>query len=207
MVLLVLMLISSVVYYSINQMIDANKWVNHTYEVIRTAQSVTGAMVDMETGQRGFMITGEEEYLDPFNMGQAQFYRLIEHGQQLTSDNPNQGVRWAKIVELKERWMAEAALPEIAARREVAKGEAATWYFNQVSSRTVGKEIFDGIRATIADLETRLAGNRSGRETMLKITLDLVNMGNWPEGVSPNRVRTLPRALPPRSGSLAGALS
>jgi CHASE3 domain sensor protein len=35
-------------------------WVDHTYQVIESLESVMGLLTDAETGQRGYIITGEE---------------------------------------------------------------------------------------------------------------------------------------------------
>ena len=181
-VLVLMAIVSTVTFFSINNLVTSSKWVNHTYEVIRTAESVGAAMVDMETGQRGFMVAGKDEYLEPFNNGKKTFNKLIVKGQELTSDNPTQVDRWKKVAAMKERWLAEAANPEIAARREVTKGAEAVAHFKKVSSRTVGKDIFDSIRAALAVLERKFAGNTQGKYLVTATTLALVNMETGQRG-------------------------
>ena len=65
-VLGLMLIISLVVFFNVHNMVDSSRWVSHTYQVIRVAEGVTASMVDMETGHRGFMITGEDEYLQPY---------------------------------------------------------------------------------------------------------------------------------------------
>jgi len=175
-------IVSVVVYNSINSLVDSSKWVNHTYEVIRTAESVGASMVDMETGQRGFMMAGKDEYLEPFTNGEAAFEKLTAEGRELTSDNPVQVSRWDEIKNMKGQWLLEAASPEIAARREVTKGAAANAQFKKVSARTVGKEIFDSIRAALAEIDRKFAGNKAGKHLVTLTTLDLVNMETGQRG-------------------------
>ncbi|MCE2593672.1 methyl-accepting chemotaxis protein [Motilimonas cestriensis] len=183
-VLLLMAIVSTVVYLSISSISDASRWVNHTYDVIRNADSVNAAMVDMETGQRGFMITGKDEYLEPYNSGKARFNELISKGKQLTSDNPAQVERWNEVNELKSKWLEEVAEPEIAARRLVSQGAKANQHFKEVSSRTVGKQIFDSIRAMLAGLNSKFdsEGNTSGAQLVTLLTLDLVNMETGQRG-------------------------
>ena len=181
-VLALMAIVSTVTFFSINSLVTSSKWVNHTYEVIRTAESVGAAMVDMETGQRGFMVAGKDEYLEPFNNGKKNFNKLITEGQELTSDNPTQVDRWKKVAAMKERWLAEAANPEIAARREVTKGAEAIQQFKKISARTVGKDIFDSIRAALGVLEKKFAGNAQGKYLVTATTLDLVNMETGQRG-------------------------
>ena len=181
-VLIIMVAISLTVFLSVKSLSESSKWVNHTYDVILTARSVGSAMVDMETGQRGFIISGDEQYLAPYISGQEVFQELISQGKTLTSDNPVQVTRWEEINKLKKRWLNEAANPEIAARKKVTLGSAALTNFKTISSRTVGKEIFDSIRVALASL-TNNAGNNKGVIHLIDlVTLDLVNMETGQRG-------------------------
>lgn len=181
-VLLVMTIISVIIFFNVNALVNSSKWVNHTYEVIRVAETVSGAMVDMETGQRGFMITGEDAYLEPYNNGITVFTDLITKGSELTSDNPSQVTRWQEVMALKKRWMSEVAEKEIAARRDVNLGAEALANFKTISARTTGKEIFDKIRGSLASIEGKLSGNLLGEHLLTKITLDVVNMETGQRG-------------------------
>ena len=144
--------ISLVIFISIGRLIDSSHWVNHTYEVIRTAESAGAAMIDMETGQRGFMVVGEDRYLEPFNQGKRVFDELISKGQQLTSDNPSQGGRWQAALALKERWLKEVAEPEIQARRDVTNATLSYEDFLATAKASSGKEIMDSLRAKLKEI-------------------------------------------------------
>lgn len=181
-VLAVMVIVSAVIFNSIHQIVDSSTLVNHTHKVIRTAESVGAAMLDMETGQRGFMIAGKDEFLGPFKAGQNTFDALIAQGKNLTSDNPEQVERWKTIDQLKEQWLQEAALPEIEARREVSKGAKAIENFKQISSRTVGKEAFDSIRDALKVLEGKFSRNQQGKYLVALTTLALVNMETGQRG-------------------------
>jgi len=174
--------VAVVVFSSVRRMTESAHWVNHTYEVIRTAESVGAAMVDMETGQRGFIVAGRDEYLEPFNQGKLVFDELIEQGQLLTSDNPTQTSRWEAVAELKEQWLKDAAEPDIALRRQVTEGLDAIQTFKEVSARTVGKEIFDNLRDALATLESRAGYSDSNSHLVTRLTLDLVNMETGQRG-------------------------
>lgn len=183
-ILMLMTIVSALVYFSISSIGEATRWVNHTYEVIRNAESVSAAMIDMETGQRGFMITGEDEYLEPFNSGKTKFGNLIKNGKRLTSDNSKQVLRWAEVEKLQSKWLLEVAISEIEARRIVTQGAAANQYFKKVSSRTVGKDIFDSIRGMLSKINEKFEAERNNRGSALitLLTLDLVNMETGQRG-------------------------
>ena len=68
--------------------------VAHTIEVITTAQALERAVQDAERGQRGFLITGDPEYLEPYVMGAREIPDVFSKLKQLTADNPEQQRRW-----------------------------------------------------------------------------------------------------------------
>ena len=71
--------------------------VDHSIEVMTTAHALELAMQDAERGQRGFLITGDEAYLDPYRSGVQQAPILISKLKQLTRDNPEQQRRWPEL--------------------------------------------------------------------------------------------------------------
>ena len=183
-ILTLMIIVAIVVYANISSIIDASKRVNHTYEEIRAAEDVRFVVVDMETSQRGFMVTGKDEYLASYYNGTKRIASLIQKGQTLTRDNPAQVKRWKELAALEKQWIAEVAEPEIEARRQVSMGLEATARFKAISSRTIGKDIFDGIRGILAELEAKFSAvnNTQAASLVTRITLDLVNMETGQRG-------------------------
>ena len=50
-------------------------------------------MNDAETGQRGYLITGQEDYLEPYHAAVAAIGKSVQRVKQLTEDNPRQQAR------------------------------------------------------------------------------------------------------------------
>ncbi len=88
---LVLLMISSVAsYFSIKKLTDNAMLVDHTNQVIHQLEETVSILKDAETGQRGFLLTGQEEFLQPYN---GAYDSAISHIKQLKSlviDNPDQ---------------------------------------------------------------------------------------------------------------------
>ncbi len=122
-ILSLMILISSILYFSINSLINASKWVAHTHNVLERCSLLAKSMVDMETGQRGFMLTGNDAFLAPYNSGQEMFKKEIEYAKKLVSDNPEQVKRFERVEELKGQWVSQAGQYEIDLKRRVDKGE------------------------------------------------------------------------------------
>lgn len=56
---------------------ELNASVEHTYKVIAKAQSIVAAAVDMETGMRGFLLAGQDQFLEPYVNGKNNFYQQM----------------------------------------------------------------------------------------------------------------------------------
>ena len=86
----ILLLVGGFSYHSINQLIKASRLVAHTHEVLEDLESVISGLKDVETGQRGYVLTGEEAYLEPFNIAIPQIQEDLRQLRSLTKDNLQQ---------------------------------------------------------------------------------------------------------------------
>ena len=115
--LLLMIVIATTVVINIKKLEETSRWVQHTQAVIAQGNLLTKLLIDMETGERGFLITGDEDFLDPYSAGRLNFqetlYRLID----TVSDNPAQVAKLQQIRSLENQWQEIAAIPEIDARR------------------------------------------------------------------------------------------
>ena len=182
-VVVLIAILSATSYSSIKSIIQTSGWVEHTHEVIRVGENLSASMIDMETGLRGFMVTGKENYLEPYYAGQKQFEILVKKGATLTSDNSAQVTRWNQVAKMKQEWIQKWAEPQIAQRKEIKKGENAQAYFKEVSARIVGKTIFDSIRVKIANLNNKIPkANHYDILQVNNVLLSLVNMETGQRG-------------------------
>ena len=78
--------------------------VEHDASAIANAQELRKLMVDMETGQRGFIITQKDEFLEPYIRGYKKFNKLMLTEKELVSDNPSQVMALEKIEALVDKW-------------------------------------------------------------------------------------------------------
>ncbi|PKV11798.1 methyl-accepting chemotaxis protein [Xanthomonas prunicola] len=70
---------------------------DHTYQVIATGRAMSIATVNVETGARGFLLSGQETHLAPYNNGKVQFEKEFTHAKTLTADNPVQQERLQRL--------------------------------------------------------------------------------------------------------------
>jgi len=113
--------------------------------VIQTAKG----MVDQETGLRGFLITGKEEFLEPYKSGQKLVKDSIGELRKLNSNAYDvflMSRNIDKLEELSKAWEEKAAKPEILARREMNKHPESVTDLSAMLGLGVGKAILDQIR-------------------------------------------------------------
>ncbi len=108
---------------NIRSMINTEKWVEHTYNVIGEAKLIVASAVDMETGMRGYLLAGKKNFLEPYQQGEETMYAQIESLQQTVSDNPGQVERLGEVESILKEWREQVTEPTIALRREIGDAE------------------------------------------------------------------------------------
>ncbi len=100
--------------------------VEHDQPVLSNAALMEKLVVDMETGERGFLITGKDEFLEPYEKGMGMHEELYKTEKELVSDNPPQVALLEEIDQVIRKWIRVAAEPEIAKLLWLAKDFAIT---------------------------------------------------------------------------------
>ena len=88
---------------------DAHNWVEHTQLVLLELTQIESLLTQAESGQRGFLYTGNEQYLESYHRATAEVGPHIDHLAKLTVDNPVQTPRIPQLRELTEHKLAELA--------------------------------------------------------------------------------------------------
>ncbi|MDR3436013.1 response regulator [Telmatospirillum sp.] len=84
-------------YRSLESSIETSRWVSHTYEVLDTLAEVTAGINGIESGQRAFIITGDDYYLNERERDVVRIKDALSKLKRLTVDNPRQQLRIAKL--------------------------------------------------------------------------------------------------------------
>jgi len=87
---IILVVVAVISFKNSEKVIDTNQWVSHTHEVLNEFEQILVNSVDAETGARGFVITGGDNYLEPFTRAKIKLLQNISKVRELTSDNPTQ---------------------------------------------------------------------------------------------------------------------
>jgi PAS domain S-box-containing protein len=147
--LVVLILVAeSALFYSIWASFSASEqWSIHTHEVLEKIESFLSEMKDAETGQRGYLLTGKDQYLEPYGTAVQAIPVQFEELRKLTSDNPSQQSRIKTLRALMTAKLAEL-METIELRRTRGAGQAL-----EVVSTGRGQQIMDQIRVVIQEMK------------------------------------------------------
>ncbi|WP_340029222.1 CHASE3 domain-containing protein [Paenibacillus sp. FSL H7-0940] len=91
---------------------------HHDLEVHNLTNAIEKNVLNMETGQRGFMITGNESYLEPYSQGLSQWSSNYDQLNALISDNPSQQQSLQSIKAHITRWIEIAGEPSVDLKKQ-----------------------------------------------------------------------------------------
>lgn len=150
-VMMVLVVVLSISAYRNNlQQEEAIQSNLHTYQVLENINGVLMSLLNMETGIRGFALSGDEYFLEPYERGSKAFEDYFSQVAALTQDNPAQQRRLSVLRSYKERWDAYSVDLE-KVRRTVNRDERSQQDVEQLVSSRQGKLLMDDMRAVITD--------------------------------------------------------
>ncbi len=172
-ILMIVALGALTTYTAVNQIYavrQAQRDVAHTHEVIEAARLLLASLQDAETGQRGYLITGREAFLDPWEAGRARIPGQIARLRTLAADNPAQATRIGDLqaaalrMDTLRRNLELARAGEVEqARRNIAEG--------------LGKRQMDRVRTIIGEIiaeeQALLARRQATAEANERISLFL----------------------------------
>ncbi len=200
--------VNGVVYWKSSEIRQAVNWSDHTVQVVDATNHALAAMVDQETGYRGFLLSGDQKFLAPYQKGWEAFNTAWRQAKTLTADNPAQQERLDAVKQLAEAWHGGVAEKGIALMANPETREAA----RQTEIAGAGKEAMDGLRNRIAEVinaenalmqARRDAQNAAFETTTQMIVLGIVASILIAAGIAFLLIRTVSRPVTRVSAKLA----
>jgi len=160
-VLLLMVIIAFFVYQKVTLLITTSRWVTHTYVAIDYGNRLVDALTNMETGERGFVITGKDDFLEPYRQGRKQFAELMKSVKQHVSDNILQLATLDHISVKADHWLQQEV--EVVIQKKTAHQDQEV--IDLIASG-VGKQQMDELRELIGEFmeaETLLLTTRNDK--------------------------------------------
>ncbi len=157
---ILLVLLAVTLLLEILTLTSSLKWVDHAEQIISNSRQLMRYMLDMETGLRGYHLTGDKAFLEPYEAAKTRVPEQQGLLLRLTAENPDQHRRFEEIQDLDSRWIAyaESLLKEPSGRSL------------SVKDFETGKALMDQIRSKqreILSVEEGLRDVRYRRSTVL----------------------------------------
>jgi methyl-accepting chemotaxis protein len=146
--LAIFVIVGAVSYRSVTEQSEAAALVSHSHEVENQISQLLSNLQDAETGQRGYVITGVDSYLEPYRTGSTQAGENRKQLLKLVADNPRQEARVAALAPLIDAKLSE--LQQTVDLRRTHDFAAA----QSVVLTDRGKKAMDDIRALLTDMRT-----------------------------------------------------
>ena len=143
-----LLFVAGLSYWRLARNAEDREWVVHTYQVMGQLDGILQGMTDAETGERGYILTGDDSYLAPYLRGLSEVRETSAAVRKLTADNPHQQSSLNAVEPLIAERLRELQ-ERIQVRRNagLAAGAAAM-------REGAGKEYMDRVRATISAMKS-----------------------------------------------------
>ncbi|MDZ5648168.1 methyl-accepting chemotaxis protein [Nitrospirillum sp. BR 11828] len=156
----VTLIASGINYRALSTIQDTTRWTDHTYKVLERLNNVMAAMVDGETGLRGYLVGTDPKFLEPYHKGKTAFDAAMAEVKSLTADNAAQQARLDDVRRFEQTWRQDVAEKEIALMAKPETVEQA----RKLEASGAGKASMDAIRAKVAEMdkvERDLLGQRA----------------------------------------------
>lgn len=139
--LVLMSLLATTFIWQVNNLTSAIQWVDHTDRVIGQANYVQKLLVDMETGLRGYLVTGHSEFLEPYKQAQLSIDPAFNQLTQLVAEKSAQVNSLSELRSLHQQWNRYAQQMII---RKIQGGDYQSYAIN-----IDGKQQMDTIRHRI----------------------------------------------------------
>lgn len=160
---LVSVLCSGAVLFSLGQLREVTEARFRSTQLIRNLDVFRAAMLNQETGLRGYMLTGRESSLEPYRSGRTALDEAISRLNALVGDDVRSSRPLAEAVSAARSWQSEVA--EAALRKATdpaTRAEAA-----RIESEGSGKLLFDTFREKLGAIESTEEAARTNHNERL----------------------------------------
>jgi methyl-accepting chemotaxis protein len=137
-------------YKATEDLVNGNAWVAHSYQVRNGLSDILVSMINAETGQRGFLLTGDPKFLEPYHLGERNAETYFQQVRTLVADNPRQVARTSELHSLITQRLA--ALATLIENRRTQGAKAL-----DASLIESGKREMDEVRRLIGEMDAEEA--------------------------------------------------
>lgn len=175
-VVTVLSIMVSVVNYKLAIEVSRNsQFLTNSESIIRNSSKLHKDILEMQSGFRGYLLTGNDGFLQSFNNGLKEIPPLYEEQMRFVQDIPSQKQKLDRIGDLHEQWILYANTIISARRNMMDTTHAAAlqykYLFENQLQKQVGKKLNDQIAVIFKDFDRYEYQNRHIRREVLNSSI------------------------------------
>lgn len=165
-------------FYGFSSLMEANQWVERTHTIISSTTEIEKLIGDLELGERGFLITGNEAFLEPYTLADKALHKKIEQTKALVNHNPTQIKILESVESLLKRWLNEVANREISERKNIASSTKYLKTLQDHLKKDVKKDILNRIITDTKTLNALFptANHSPGHTLSLQLSANLLTI-------------------------------
>ncbi|MGE3726091.1 MAG: CHASE3 domain-containing protein [Candidatus Sericytochromatia bacterium] len=175
MALTLLLMLGLLSAWSVSNLTDSSRRLNHTQKVLEKLESLVGKINEMESRVRGYVLTHQSTFLESYHRNTQEIQALSQEIQTLTSDNPLQQRYFQKLAPLVRTRMAWSAdLHQTYLKEGLAASLPKLERNNQLS-----EQIRKLVKSMKIEEQDRVKARQQGMEQTALTTLILVGVGTF----------------------------
>ena len=156
---------------NLGKMSDTSQLVTQTQDVLSQSTEMSASAYEMESGLRGYLLAGQDQYLEPYDRGSAATFEALAQLREKVSDNPEQVARLDEAERILKGWQTDVAEGSIQLRRDI--GDALTMNdmadeVKKAKSETFFATIKGAILKFVEEEEVLLADRRQVFNTLVR---------------------------------------
>jgi methyl-accepting chemotaxis protein len=167
-------------YVNFARFSQANELNRRSHEMLQQTNGMLESLVNIQTGERGYALTGTPEFLKPLEDGKKSFDSRLEKAQALAAGDAQQRDRLLKVQEEEKKWLKVAIDPVLKLRKGVTAGVIQLDSLVQFEQTGRGEQSMNAMRAMLAeinDAEATLQAQRSQDAAALEKMTDVILIG------------------------------
>jgi methyl-accepting chemotaxis protein WspA len=164
-------------YTNFSKLADASQWDKHTLEVLIEADRTSISVLELQSAERGYLLSGDERLLNNTAAAQTDLEGRLKKLLALTSDNPTQQARLSKLQSLVTAWIKDVYHPLLERRRALGANAGAADQMGRSAELRAGISSVGAIRILLDEAiaeESRLLVERAVASSELQQSMRLV---------------------------------
>jgi PAS domain S-box-containing protein len=156
-----------ILFWQLSYLISVTNWVEHTDQVIVKLWTTRKLMIDMETGERGYLLVGDRRFLEPYEKAVKEVPQYFRQVFDLTKDNPQQQLRLKKALAEFNDWQLYIA-------RMIRLRDDNNPLYKDVSTNLEAKQRLDSLRQQMSILQQHEEALRGERNRTVKTVIPAI---------------------------------